>query len=144
VIRSTLSLAVILGAVTILTAAPLRADTRDDNRAACQSKDPDTAIAACTADIVSGAETTPADLAIAYYDRGLSYTAKQDYENAIADLTEAISLNPDDKNYYDERGVAYQSTNRNSEATADYRAALGIDPDDDMAQNNLEVMGVTP
>jgi tetratricopeptide (TPR) repeat protein len=131
-------------AILLITALPLRAQTQDENRAACQSTDPDTSIAGCSADIASGQEATPGDLAIAYYNRGNAYKLKLDYESAIADYSKAISLNPNDTNYYDERGVAYQRLNRTNEAIADYRAVLNIDPNDEMAQNNLAVLGAAP
>ena len=133
-----------LVAAAVFAVTPLSAHTQDENRAACQSTDPDTSIAACTEDIASGQETEPSGLAIAYYDRGLAYNAKHDYTDSIADFSKAIELNPNDAEYYDERGVAYQYSNRNSEAIADYRAALNINADDDMALNNLEVLGVAP
>lgn len=136
--------AVLAVAVLVAGAPPLAAHTQDENRAACQSTDPDTSIAACTEDIASGQETDAAGLAIAYYNRGLAYNAKHDYAQSIADFSKAIELNPNDANYYDERGVAYQYENRNSEAISDYRAALNINADDDMALNNLAVLGATP
>jgi Flp pilus assembly protein TadD len=131
-------------AVFAIDTLPAGAHTRDENRAACQSTDPDTSIAACTEDIASGEETDSAGLAIAYYDRGLAYNARHDYTQSIADFSKAIELNPNDAKYYDERGVAYQYSNRNDEAIADYRAAMNINPDDDMALNNLTVLGAEP
>jgi tetratricopeptide (TPR) repeat protein len=118
-------------------ALPLRAQTRDDNRAACLSTDSDISIAACTADINSGEETKPADLALAYYNRGLSYAHKRDYEKAISDYTKAIELNGNDSNFHDARGEAYYNSGDLHAAVGDFSAALTINPNDDVAKNDL-------
>ena len=123
--------------IIVFTPAPVEAQTRADNRAACQSTDPDTAISGCSRDIASGEEKTPADLAVAYYDRAMAYDDKDLVQKAIADYTKAIELNPNDSNYYDNRGAAYFSSGRVDDAIADFRAALKVNPDDPIASKNL-------
>lgn len=127
-------------AALALAASPLRAQTRDDNRAACLSDDSDVSIAACTADINSGEETAPADLALAYYNRGLSYAHKHDFQTAIADYNKAIELNGSDSNFHDGLGEAYYNTGNRDAATSEFQAALKINPNDDVAESDLEDM----
>src|SRR2546429_9233328 len=50
-------------------------------------------VSGCTALIESG-NYTGKNLAIVFYDRGIAYYAKKDYESAIADYTAAIRLDP--------------------------------------------------
>jgi tetratricopeptide (TPR) repeat protein len=124
-------------AIAMIAALPLRAQTRDEDRAACLSSDSDTSIAGCTADIKSGAETTSDGLALAYYNRGLSYAHKHDYEAAIADYTKAIELKGGDSKFHDARGEAYYNLGDFSDAKTEFSAALKIDPDDEVAKEDL-------
>src|ERR1039458_6805669 len=68
--------------------------TRDQNWDKCKADDPDTSIAGCTALIQAGQETT-ADLATVYFDRGIAYRDKKEYDLALQDLDEALKLKPD-------------------------------------------------
>jgi tetratricopeptide (TPR) repeat protein len=66
----------------------------------------------------------------AYLERGLAYNHKDSYDKAIADFTEAIRLDPEDKDAYYFRGAAYVMGKDNwVQARADWRKALEIDPD---------------
>jgi tetratricopeptide (TPR) repeat protein len=113
------------------------AQTRADNRAACQNADAQIAIAGCSRDIESGEEKTAADLAIAYYDRAMAYDSEGRSEMAISDYTKAIELNPDDSNYYDNRGADYFDSGRVNDAIADFRTALKVNPNDPIATKSL-------
>ena len=68
----------------------------------------------------------------AYFHRGLAYQKKGKWDNAIADYTEAIRLNP---NYTEEclynRGKAYQAKGDTAKAEADFNKAkeLGYEPE---------------
>ena len=57
-------------------------------------------------------------IAALYVDRGLNYTEKHKYKLGIADFTEAIKLQPEQKNVYWYRGLAYY------EKEDDYIAAI--------------------
>src|SRR5262249_1166922 len=46
--------------------------------------------------------------AAAYFKRGSAYRAKEDYDRAIMDYTEAIRLDPNSASAYNNRGLAYQ------------------------------------
>jgi len=77
----------------ILLAGPAGAQTRDQNWARCESGDPVRSIRACTALIQSGKES-PSNLAIAYSNRGITYSDKSDFDRAILDYEQALALNP--------------------------------------------------
>jgi len=68
--------------------------TRDQNWEKCKAEDPDTSIAGCTALIQAGQEST-VDLASAYFDRGIAYRDKKEYDLALQDLDQALKLKPD-------------------------------------------------
>ena len=71
---------------------------------------------------------------MAYYNRGLAYSGKEDYDKAITSYTEAIWLNPNNAGYYVDRGLAYSGKKDYDRAEADFDAALRIDPDNERAK----------
>ena len=119
------------------------AESLDDMRTNCISDNPDVSIAACTADIRSGQETANI-LPLAYYNRALSYFKKHLYDQAIADESEAIALNPDYFQAYFNRGFIYEQLGKRDLALADYSAALKISPDDADVKSALKRLGVAP
>jgi tetratricopeptide (TPR) repeat protein len=70
----------------------------------------------------------PSQTAKTFYDRGVQFANKGDYETAIADFTEAIRLDPNNKEAYNWRGSAYHNNNDYDWAIADYTQAIRIDP----------------
>ena len=86
--RATLVLALVI--ISGFLAQPVSAD----DRSVCDTMwetAPDQAIAACTRLIASAKGRT---LATTYYNRGSAYNGKGEYDRAIADLNEAIRLDP--------------------------------------------------
>lgn len=96
------------------------------------------------ADATRRIERDPND-AVAYYDRGMAYleigaseimeyhTGEADLENgklnnAIADFSKAIELNPNYARAYEGRAVAYNFTNRPKDSITDLNKAEEIDP----------------
>ena len=81
-----------------------------ENIRRCDSDDthPDIRIAACTRNIESG-RFTGKNLAVAFTNRGISYKRKGQWDRAIADFSEAISLKSDDAHVFNNRGNAYYS-----------------------------------
>jgi tetratricopeptide (TPR) repeat protein len=74
----------------------------------------------------------PVDAA-AYSRRGAAAAARRDYEHALADLTRACELAPDQPEYFYQRGVAYRDSKQFAPAMADFDRALELNPDDLLA-----------
>ncbi len=71
-------------------------------------------------------------LAERYLERGLYFLDKGDYDDAIADITEAIAQEPVNAALYATRGFIYQESNQQEYldyARADFDYALYLDPD---------------
>jgi tetratricopeptide (TPR) repeat protein len=101
----------------------------------CSNGDPDIKIIACTALIQSGRQT-PANLAVAYFNRAAIYIDKSRYDEAMADFTNVIALDPDDAFAYGGRGYTYSAKSLFDEAIADYTKAIALKPDYANAYNN--------
>ena len=124
-----------LGLLTIaLLAPPAAAQSIDQQQRICYKESGDTAIAACTAAIVSG-QLTSANLAIVYYNRGFEFANRKDDVLAIADYSEAIRLNPQDPDFYDNRGLAYARKGNYARAIVEYDQALRLSPRDAWSYN---------
>ena len=65
-----------------------------------------------------------------------AYGLKQ-YDDAIADCTNAIQLSDRSSMAYAHRGYAYEMKKSTDQAVADYNKALQIDPKNELARNNL-------
>jgi tetratricopeptide (TPR) repeat protein len=72
----------------------------------CGHPVPERSIVACSALITRGG-VTPETLAIFYRLRGAAYVVHGEYDNAIADLDEAIRLDPKNPEAFTSRGDAY-------------------------------------
>jgi tetratricopeptide (TPR) repeat protein len=121
-----LSVCAIAGAGLLFSAGAL-AQTRDELWQLCGRLDPDIAIPACTLLIESGAGT-PQERATAFIRRGLSYGVKGDSARAIAELTEAIRLDPGNPRPYAYRAGNYEDSEP-ERALADYSEAIRLRPD---------------
>jgi tetratricopeptide (TPR) repeat protein len=66
--------------------------------------------------------------AFVYFQRGLSYYDKTDYDKAITDFTEAIRLNPRDAAGYVGRGAAWMYKENYKQAIADFSEGLRLAP----------------
>jgi len=71
-----------------------------------------------------------------HYQQGTEHYFAKRYEDAIITLTQAITLNPDDKLAFDRRGSAYKSLKQFDLALQDYNRALEIDSTFDNAYRN--------
>ncbi|HJS89592.1 MAG TPA: aspartyl protease family protein [Steroidobacteraceae bacterium] len=78
------------------------------------------------ADLTAG---TPADAA-GFMRRGLAYADRLQFQQAIADLTQACGLAPKDAVYRYERGVVYWRDGRPDLALQDFDAAIKLNPND--------------
>lgn len=93
----------------------------------CQSSEPDTKIAGCTALIQSG-QGTAESRSTFYNNRGAGYDDKRDYSRAIQDYNAAIRLNPNIAAPYYGRGEAYDHTGNFDLAIKDYNEAIRLSP----------------
>jgi tetratricopeptide (TPR) repeat protein/predicted aspartyl protease len=63
-----------------------------------------------------------------YGRRGAASAARHDYEHAVADLTRAIEMAPDNPEYFFERGGVYVNTQKPDLAMQDFDRALELKP----------------
>jgi tetratricopeptide (TPR) repeat protein/predicted aspartyl protease len=70
----------------------------------------------------------PTDAA-GYSRRGTAFAARHDYEHAIADLTRACELAPNESQYFYERGTARLGNRQPFQAMTDFDQALKLKPD---------------
>ncbi|MBF0320398.1 MAG: tetratricopeptide repeat protein [Nitrospirae bacterium] len=66
--------------------------------------------------------------AASFNNRGLAYLELKQYDNAVADFTEAIQASPKQYLYYMNRGIANSDRKHYTDAIADYRKAIGLNP----------------
>ncbi len=89
----------------------------------------DVQIAACTS-VMQSATPTDENYAVAVYNRGVAYYTKGDFEHAIADFGNAITLKPDYACMtLTIRGNAYRREGQFDRAVADYDEAIRLKPD---------------
>ena len=63
-----------------------------------------------------------------YYDQGDEHHDREEFEQAIADLNQAIRLNPKLVKAYNLRGIVYDDQGKYDLAIADYNQAIQLDP----------------
>ena len=78
--------------------------------------------------------------AMAYNNRGYTYTELKQYNQALADLNRALELDPALKLAYNNRGRVYRRLNDFERALADYNKAIELDPKYSTAYNNRGYM----
>ena len=73
-----------------------------------------------------------------YLKGGAYFDKKGDYDQAIADYTRTIELNPDDADYWHDRGLAYYRKGDYDRAIADYTRACQLAPGNSQYRDNLK------
>ena len=73
-------------------------------------------------------ERSPHDKAFAYYNRGLAYYYKGDFDRAIEDFNKALELDPNYIGAHYNRGLAYYYKGDFDRAIEDFNKALELDP----------------
>ena len=115
-------------AVTLCAGAAL-ADKLTDAEDAFSRLDDETALRLCTQVLAE----TPADArvqAAAYFDRGEVYAADSKYDEAIADFSAALNLQPDPAQIgvHNARAKIYFHQHRMADALVEYEAELALHP----------------
>jgi hypothetical protein len=101
--------------------------TQQDYDDCSQMSDPARAVAACTR-VIADESQSAADRAGAYLQRGNAHMTAAGLDEAIADYSAAIQLEPNNITAYAARAIAYSRKGDREHAIADYRQAGGIDP----------------
>ena len=76
----------------------------------------------------------------AYYNRGIAYKNKGQYERAISDYTKALEINPRDADTYYNRGITYRNKGQYDKAITDFTKGIEINPRDARAYNNRGIV----
>ena len=137
-----------LAAASVVAFAAAIATVRTDRSAdSCFTQQGEAALAACTHAIRSG-RFSGQDLATIYDNRAIELRERGEYDNAIADYSEAIRIDGGLSGAYTGRGLAYEGKGEVDKAKADYRKALTLAPkyDDakwaqDTARQRLAALG---
>lgn len=129
--------AVLLGTVVVISSASEASAGDDPSWQACvgAATAPGDRVAACNA-VIEGRTETGKRLVAAYCNRGHGLTEKRELDAALADLNEAIKLDPAYACAYTNRGRVYAFKKDLDHAIADYDEAIRIDPSFALAYNN--------
>src|SRR5579872_2404229 len=116
-------------AVLALVAAVGPACAQDDGPdwKRCRAGDPDVVIAGCSAVLAAG-NGLPAQRAVAAMRRGYAYTAKRQYDRALADFDEATRLDPNSADAFAGRGFMNQRLGHHDRAIEDFDQAIRLRP----------------
>ncbi len=60
--------------------------------------------------------------------KGIDFSEKGQYDQALAEFNRALNINPQDPMLYNYRGKVYWAKGQNDKALADFTQALSIDP----------------
>jgi len=66
-----------------------------------------------------------------HYNKGIRHSQKRNYDNAIAEFTNAIQMHPQNGSLYLVRGKEYANKGAFDNAIADYTKAIELNPNDD-------------
>jgi tetratricopeptide (TPR) repeat protein len=108
----------------LLLASPAAAASPSAHEA-CGKGSGDAAIAGCAA-IIGDRNEPVGSRTVAYVNRGYEWRAKGDLDRAIADYSEAITLDPRHGSAYHHRGMAFRDKGDLDRALADLTAAIRI------------------
>src|SRR5208283_1984353 len=97
----------------------------------------DDAIIECTRQVSGVVKTL--SIADSYLNRGLAYEAKEQFDQAIADFSKAIEVNPNSEKAYDSRGNIYLLKGQADQAIADYSKVIALNPKNLKAYNNRAI-----
>jgi tetratricopeptide (TPR) repeat protein len=126
-----------LGATLWLSASPAAHAEGDQSWQVCIAKAsaPSDRVNACSSVIDAKVETAR-KLAAAYCNRGEGLTERLEFDRALADLDEAIRIDPAYACSYANRGRVYAGRGDTDRAMTDYDEAIRLDPSFALAFNN--------
>jgi tetratricopeptide (TPR) repeat protein len=123
----------ILGcAVTVSANAPsfpARAES-DQDVVSCKGQGNPTLeqqISDCSA-VIQGDAVQGRERALSYFRRAAAYLKQEDFDNAIHDFGEGLTLDPGNATALYGRGIAYEAKKDSDRAIQDYDAAIKLDP----------------
>jgi tetratricopeptide (TPR) repeat protein len=124
-IAASMSRGVIAGALLLLAVPAFGASRQahDD----CNANDPDRNIAGCTRIIEDRGESKRIR-GIAYVGRAIAWHQKGDLGRTIADLTQAVRLNPKDALAYNNLGSLWREKGDLDRAITEFTKGIGVDP----------------
>ena len=105
--------------------------------------DPDKAL-----EYLNKAISIDSNYADAYYNRGLTWIIRDNYDQAISDFNKAIELNPGYADAYSSRGITWHIKGNYDQAVSDYNDYLKIngnkDGKADRVRQEIRNLGYTP
>src|ERR1051325_7943219 len=125
VVTATLITAALLAAPPLT--ATLAAQGAPANACKARNATHDERITGCTK-LIEAKTETGRSLAIAYCNRGFALTEKNELDEALADLEQAIKIDPTDACPFNNRGRVFTLKGDLERATADYDQAIKLDP----------------
>ncbi len=132
------ALAALFVAIALMSSPQVLAQTQQQ-LSWCLHKDdtfsPALRIDGCTAAIKSGHQSGK-NLSRIFYNRGIAYAKKNQYDRAIEDFNQAIRLDPDSIFALNNRGAAYARKGQLDDAIADFNEAIRIDASYAITYNN--------
>jgi tetratricopeptide (TPR) repeat protein len=87
----------------------------------------------------SSTNSSDSNSAKAYYNRGVTWADKGDYDRAISDYNKAIELNPNYTKAYNNRGVTWSKKGDYDRSISDCSKAIELNPNCTDAYNNRAV-----
>jgi len=114
----------IFGKKTGLQQAPKPGDAKSLYKLGCQCYEKGN-FAGAIANYTQAIELD-ADYELAYYNRGLAYACREDYDRVISDMQEAIRLKPNWPEVHYTLGLAYEYKKMDDKAIAAYSKAIDI------------------
>jgi predicted Zn-dependent protease len=128
IMRKDFCAAVLCGLFALVPVAPACADEITDDVMACHhTHDPNQGIRDCTA-LLTSVHWVGNKAAWVYAARGAHYMDAKNYDAALADLTQAISMNPDYADAHFNRAQIYLGGAQWDLAKQDLDAAILLDP----------------
>ena len=112
---------------SLLTGLPALAAELPDFDTCSQSEEPDVIVASCTR-VIDDHTLAPQVRGAALFFRSLALETKRDFKGAMADLGEAIRIDPKPSHAHSSRARLYKEAGDDEHAFADLNAAIRIDP----------------